>query len=97
MGCSAFLGGISNNYETNLLIDTNSEFVVAEADEYDRSFHHLSPYMSVITSMDADHLDIYGTEENYHQSFEYYASLVTKALVIKKGLKLSADTLSAQL
>ena len=97
MGCSAFLGGISNNYETNLLIDTNSDFVVAEADEYDRSFHHLSPYMSVITSMDADHLDIYGTEESYQQSFEYYASLVTQALVVKKGLKLSADALSAKL
>lgn len=97
MGCSAFLGGISNNYQTNLLIDTNSEFVVTEADEYDRSFHHLSPYMSVITSMDADHLDVYGTEESYHQSFEHYASLVTHALVIKKGLNIDADRLSAKL
>lgn len=93
--CSAFLGGISNNYNTNLLIDTSSDYVVTEADEYDRSFHHLSPYMSVITSMDADHLDVYGTEENYRDSFLHYASLVSNALVVKRGLDIPVDDLKA--
>ena len=87
LGCSAFLGGISNNYNSNLLIDTKSDLVVVEADEYDRSFHHLTPDISVITSMDPDHLDIYGTEQNYYDSFVHYASLVTNALVVKKGLE----------
>ena len=96
LGCSAFLGGISNNYNTNLLIDTKSEYVVAEADEYDRSFHHLSPYMSVITSMDADHLDIYGTEECYHASFVHYASLVSNSLVVKYGLSIPESNLKAK-
>ena len=62
MVCNAFLGGISKNYKTNLLLSDKSEFSVIEADEYDRSFHQLSPYMAVITSSDPDHLDIYGTE-----------------------------------
>lgn len=88
-GCSAFLGGISNNYHTNLLIDTESQWVVAEADEYDRSFHALTPYISVVTSMDPDHLDIYGTEEQYYESFAHYASLVTDSLVVKKGLNIN--------
>ena len=96
VGCNAFLGGISNNYHTNLLIDTKSDYVVVEADEYDRSFHHLSPYMSVITSMDPDHLDIYGTEESYYESFAHYASLVTDALVVKKGVTLNAECLKAK-
>lgn len=96
LGCSAFLGGISNNYNSNLLIDTQTDLVVAEADEYDRSFHHLRPYMSVITSMDADHLDIYGTEENYRASFAHYASLVTHSLVVKRGLCLDASALQAR-
>ena len=96
VGCNAFLGGISNNYHTNLLIDTKSDYVVVEADEYDRSFHHLSPYMSVITSMDPDHLDIYGTEESYYESFAHYASLVTDALVVKKGVTLNAEGLKAK-
>ena len=87
LGCSAFLGGISNNYHTNLLINKASDLVVVEADEYDRSFHHLTPYISVITSMDPDHLDIYGTEQSYYDSFAHYASLVTHALVVKKGLE----------
>ena len=87
LGCSAFLGGISNNYRTNLLIDKSSDLVVVEADEYDRSFHHLTPYISVITSMDPDHLDIYGTAQSYYDSFAHYASLVTHALVVKKGLE----------
>ncbi len=96
LGCSAFMGGISNNYGTNLLVDTESDLIVAEADEYDRSFHHLRPYMSAITSMDADHLDIYGTEANYRAGFMHYASLVTEALVVKRGLELSTEQLTAR-
>lgn len=84
LGASAFLGGIANNYHSNLLLDTKSDFVVVEADEFDRSFHHLTPYMSVITSMDADHLDVYGTEAAYRESFVHYAGLVQKALVVHK-------------
>ena len=88
--CSAFLGGISNNYNTNLLLSKNSNLVVIEADEYDRSFHQLSPYMAVITSVDADHLDIYETPEAFRQSFEHFASLVTPGgvIIIKKGIEL---------
>lgn len=85
VGANAFLGGIANNYGTNLLLD-DSENVVVEADEFDRSFHHLTPYMSVITSMDPDHLDIYGTEDAYRESFEKYAGLVESALVVKATL-----------
>ena len=85
LGTNAFLGGISNNYRSNLLVNTNSSFVVVEADEYDRSFHHLHPYMSVITSIDPDHLDIYGTAEEYQKGFDIYAGLVQEAIVIKKG------------
>lgn len=88
MGANAFLGGIANNYHTNLLLDSESDLVVVEADEFDRSFHHLRPYMSVITSMDADHLDIYGTEEAYKESFAKYAGLVENALVVKRGVEL---------
>lgn len=86
--CSAFLGGISNNYKTNLLVSKESNLVVIEADEYDRSFHHLQPYMAVITSADPDHLDIYGTQNAFKESFEYFASLVKPggALIIKKGI-----------
>lgn len=67
--CTAFLGGISKNYGTNLILSDKSEFIVIEADEFDRSFHWLSPYMSVITATDPDHLDIYGTKEAYLESF----------------------------
>ncbi|MEA4983112.1 MAG: UDP-N-acetylmuramate--L-alanine ligase [Paludibacter sp.] len=86
--CNAFLGGISNNYNTNLLLSKESNFVVIEADEYDRSFHHLSPYMAVITSADADHLDIYKTHRAVKESFEHFASLVLPggALIIRKGI-----------
>ena len=86
VGANAFLGGISNNYHSNLLLDSRSDFVVVEADEYDRSFHHLSPYMSVITSVDPDHLDIYGTPLAYMDSFVHYASLIQEALVVKKSV-----------
>lgn len=86
IGTNAFLGGISNNYGTNVLLQKDSSYVVVEADEYDRSFHHLTPYMSVITAVDPDHLDIYGTAEAYKESFEYYTSLIQGALIVKKGL-----------
>lgn len=86
IGTNAFLGGIANNYHTNLLLDAQSDYVVVEADEFDRSFHHLTPHISVITSMDPDHLDIYGTEEAYRESFAHYASLVQEALVVKRDI-----------
>lgn len=85
VGANAFLGGIANNYKTNLLLD-QSDNVVVEADEFDRSFHQLKPYISVITSMDPDHLDIYGDAEAYRESFEKYAGLVERALVVKATL-----------
>lgn len=86
-GVNAFLGGISENYNTNLLLDSQSPYVVVEADEFDRSFHHLRPYMSVVTSVDPDHLDIYGTPEAYQESFEHYCNLVSDTLVLKYGLQ----------
>lgn len=88
--CNAFLGGITKNYGTNYLLSRKSPYVVIEADEFDRSFHHLCPYASVITSTDADHLDIYGTEEAYLESFAKYSSLIQPggALVVHRGLKM---------
>ena len=90
VSCNAFLGGIANNYNTNLLISTESNLVVIEADEYDRSFHQLSPYMAVITSVDPDHLDIYKTAEAYTESFDYFTSLIRQGgvLIIRKGIKI---------
>ena len=90
VGCDAFLGGISKNYGTNLLFSDNSDYVVIEADEFDRSFHWLSPYATIITSTDADHLDIYGTEEAYLESFNHYTSLIQPGgtLVIREGIRL---------
>lgn len=76
LGCTAFLGGIYKNEGTNLLLSQSSPYTVIEADEYDRSFHQLTPYLSVITSSDPDHLDIYGTEEAYLESFAHYTSLI---------------------
>ena len=96
VGANAFLGGIANNYSTNLLLDQESDLVVVEADEFDRSFHHLTPYISVITSMDPDHLDIYGTEDAYRESFMHYASLVQEALVVKSGLAFNVESLKAK-
>ena len=86
--CTAFLGGISKNYGTNLLLSQASPYTVIEADEFDRSFHWLSPYMTVITSTDPDHLDIYGTEQAYLESFEHYTTLIQPggALIIRKGI-----------
>jgi UDP-N-acetylmuramate--alanine ligase len=90
IGCTAFLGGISKNYHTNLLLSPESPFTVIEADEYDRSFHWLLPYMSVVTATDPDHLDIYGTAEAYLESFEHYITLIQPggALVMRKGIAL---------
>lgn len=76
-GCNAFLGGILRNTGSNLVLCKGSEFSVIEADEYDRSFHHLHPYIAVITSTDPDHLDIYGTPEHYVEAFEHFTSLIT--------------------
>lgn len=91
IGCNAFLGGISKNYKTNLLLSSTSEYVVIEADEFDRSFHQLTPFASVITSVDSDHLDIYGTREAYLESFNHYTSLIVPGgyLIAKKGIELS--------
>lgn len=93
VGCTAFLGGISKNYGTNLLLSPTSPYTVIEADEFDRSFHWLSPYISVITSSDADHLDIYGTEQAYLESFEHYTTLIQPggALIIRKGISLQPN------
>ena len=90
VGCNAFLGGISKNYGTNLLLSDSSEYMVIEADEFDRSFHWLSPYISVITATDPDHLDIYGTKEAYLDSFRQYTSLIRPggALIMRKGIEL---------
>lgn len=90
VGCNAFLGGISKNYGTNLLLSDSSEYMVIEADEFDRSFHWLSPYISVITATDPDHLDIYGTKEAYLESFRKYTSLIQPggALIVRKGIEL---------
>lgn len=93
VGCNAFLGGITKNYGTNYLLNRESPYVVIEADEFDRSFHHLRPFASVITATDADHLDIYGTEEAYLESFRHYSSLIQPggALIIHRGLKMQED------
>lgn len=93
VGCNAFLGGISKNYGTNLLLSDTSDFIVIEADEFDRSFHHLTPYISVVTATDADHLDIYGTKEAYLESFRHYTSLIQPggALIMRQGIELQPD------
>lgn len=90
VGCNAFLGGITKNYGTNYLLSQESPYVVIEADEFDRSFHHLRPYATVITATDADHLDIYGTEEAYLESFSHYTELIQPggALIVHRGLKM---------
>ena len=92
LNCNAFLGGISKNYSTNCII-SDSEFVVIEADEFDRSFHQLTPWMSVITSTDPDHLDIYGTKEAYLESFRKYTTLIQPggALIIHRDLEMTAE------
>ena len=93
MGCSAFLGGIAKNFNSNIVVNNESEYVVVEADEYDRSFLQLHPYCSVITATDADHLDIYGTHENLLEAFRQFASQTDPdgCLVVKQGLPLMED------
>ncbi len=90
IGCNAFLGGILRNYGSNLLLAPDSPYSVIEADEYDRSFHTLSPYIAVITATDPDHLDIYGTEEAYLESFAHFTELIQPGgkLLVHTGLKL---------
>lgn len=90
IGCNAFLGGILRNYDSNLLLSATSPYSVIEADEYDRSFHHLSPHIAVVTSTDPDHLDIYGNEENYLESFAHFTSLINPGgfLLMHTGMKL---------
>ena len=91
--CNAFLGGISKNYGTNYILSDHSDYVVIEADEFDRSFHWLRPWMSVITATDPDHLDIYGTKEAYLEGFHHYTTLIQPggALIIHKNLEMKAD------
>ena len=90
IGCNAFLGGVLRNYGSNFLLSDTSPYSVIEADEFDRSFHHLQPWVAVVTSTDPDHLDIYGTEEAYLESFAHFTELVRPggALVVHTGLKL---------
>lgn len=92
--CNAFLGGITKNYGTNYILSAKSEYVVIEADEFDRSFHWLRPWATVITSTDADHLDIYGNEEAYLESFRHYTSLIQPGgyLILHTGLKMQPNT-----
>ena len=91
--CNAFLGGISKNYGTNYILSDNSDYVVIEADEFDRSFHWLRPWMSVITATDPDHLDIYGTKEAYLESFRHYTELIQPggALIIHTDLEMKPN------
>ena len=93
VGCNAFLGGITKNYGTNYLLSKDSPYVVIEADEFDRSFHHLRPYATVITATDADHLDIYGTKEAYLESFRHYTTLIQPggALILHTDLEMKQE------
>ena len=93
-GCNAFLGGILRNTGSNLMLSRGSDFSVIEADEYDRSFHHLRPWIAVVTSTDPDHLDIYGDEEGYLEGFAHFTSLIRKdgVLIMHTGLKLKPRT-----
>ena len=95
-GCSAFLGGISKNYNSNLLVSRNP-VIVAEADEFDRSFLQLFPDIAVITSMDADHLDIYGDESHIHEAFKAFSAQVRKRVIIKLGLDITPDDTKAEI
>lgn len=95
-GCSAFLGGISKNYGTNMLM-SHTPVVVAEADEFDRSFHQLHPAIAAITAMDADHLDIYGDLEHVHESFRIFASQVSETIILKYGLPIKQDQVNAKI
>ena len=91
--CNAFLGGISKNYGTNYILSDHSDYIVIEADEFDRSFHWLRPWMSVITATDPDHLDIYGTKEAYLESFRHYTTLIQPggALILHTDLEMKQE------
>ena len=91
-GCSALLGGIAKNYHSNVILNNDSEFMVVEADEYDRSFLQLHPNFAVITAMDADHLDIYDNHNNLKESFIQFIQGIDK-----KGKLLMKATLSEAL
>ncbi|MGL5683477.1 MAG: UDP-N-acetylmuramate--L-alanine ligase [Marinifilaceae bacterium] len=97
IGCNAFLGGIATNYNSNVLLNDNSDYVVIEADEFDRSFLHLSPHIAGITSMDADHLDIYGTKDSLIEAFNEFAGKVDSegAVFLKYGLTLEQQNVAA--
>ena len=88
IGCNAFLGGISLNYNSNLLLNADTNYIVVEADEYDRSFLRLSPYMAIVTAIDPDHLDVYGDKKGFQEGFEEFMALVKPGgvLLIKKGI-----------
>ena len=94
IGCNAFLGGVLRNYDSNFLLSEASPFSVVEADEFDRSFHHLHPHVAVVTSTDPDHLDIYGTAENYLESFAHFTELIQPGgtLILHTGLALQPRT-----
>lgn len=93
-GCTAFLGGVLRNIDSNLVLNEKSSISVVEADEYDRSFHNLKPYIAVITSTDPDHLDIYGDEEHYLEAFSIFSSLIREngILILHTGLKMRPAT-----
>lgn len=97
VGCNAFLGGILRNISSNLVLCKDSEWSVIEADEYDRSFHRLRPTIAIITSVDPDHLDIYGDEEGYLEGFSYFTSLISAegVLLVHTGLKLEPHTVKS--
>ena len=95
--CTAFLGGISKNYGTNLLLSQASPYTVIEADEFDRSFHWLSPYMTVITSTDPDHLDIYGDLKHVHEAFQAFAGQVSGTVITKLGLDITPNHTKARI
>jgi UDP-N-acetylmuramate--alanine ligase len=97
-GCSAFLGGISKNFNSNLVLDLQSDWIVTEADEFDRSFLQLHPYAAVITAMDPDHLDIYGTAELMQEAFNHFIGQIDREglLMMKKGLPVELSRLPAR-
>jgi len=92
LGCSAFLGAIATNFGNNFLINPSSKYTVIEADEYDRSFLNLSPYASIITNIDPDHLDIYESEEKFYEGFRQFAMKIDPSgfLILKEGLKINS-------
>jgi UDP-N-acetylmuramate--alanine ligase len=93
VGCSAFLGGILKNYSSNLVVDESTDWIVTEADEYDRSFLQLIPEIALVTWIDADHLDIYASKENIQKSFESFAAQVKDGgtVILKKGIEMDID------